>query len=263
MLKITCNNRVCGTSFFFDEKKNPKATKVMCPKCKQIQPLQGGFVDAPKDDEEDFNWLKGNDKPAYSAPVIPSSIELIDDMLRDEPSQENFFQKKQPKKEQIPALSPTPQRVQRGISENEEAIGWLVIHDEYTDTYTFNLRKGINRIGRDSDSTSLDVNIRIKTKDQYMSRHHCDIEVRWKTRKSAHEYVLSDKAYQGKKASSNGTFLNAGNRLSAWDEILLKDGDTIQVGRTKLVLKLPSDVGSSRDAENWVKETDYFKTIIQ
>ena len=262
MLKITCINKVCQTGFFFDEKKNPKATKVMCPKCKQVQPLQGVSAEPQKEAEENFDWLRGADNQNYSAPVMPSPIESFPEVNEREP-EEDFFQKKQPKKEPAPAPPPTPQRVQRAISESEDSIGWLVIHDEYTDTSTFNLRKGINRIGRDSDSTALDVNIRVRTKDQYMSRHHCDIEVRWKTGKNAHEYVLSDKAYQGKRASSNGTFLNAGNRISAWDEILLKDGDTVQVGRTKMVLKLPSAVGSSRDAESWVKETDYFKTIIQ
>ena len=230
----------------------------MCPKCKQVQPLQGVSADPQKEAEEDFGWLKGDDKPIISTAVINAPIEEISD-IRDEPSKEDFFQKKQPKKE--PA--PPPQKAQRTPSESQDTIGWLVIHDEYTDTYTFNLRTGINRIGRDSDSTARDVNIRIQTKDQYMSRHHCDIEVRWQNGKNTHEYVLSDKAYQGKKASSNGTFLNAGNRISAWDEILLKDGDTVQVGRTKLVLKLPSAVGSSRDAESQVKDMDYFKTIIQ
>ena len=259
MIKITCNNRVCGTNFFFDEKKNPKATKVMCPKCKQVQPLQGGSVAPQKEQEDDFDWLKADDKPAYSAPVMPPPIEEISD-IRDKASEENFYQKKQPKKEPPP---PPIQRTPKTPSQSEDTIGWLIIHDEYTETYTFNLRKGINRIGRDSDSTALDVNIRIRTQDQYMSRHHCDIEVRWQNGKNAHEYVLSDKAYQGKKASSNGTFVNGGKRLSAWEEVLLKDGDTVQVGRTKLVLKLPSAVGSLRDAESWVKETDYFKTIIQ
>ena len=254
MLKITCNNRVCGTNFFFDERKNPKATKVMCPKCKAVQPLQSGSIAPEKEEEEDYDWIKGNDKPIYSAPVI-APIEDIKE-VNNEPS-ENFYQKQQPKKE--PA--PIPQIPQRKPIESPDTIGWLVIHDEYTDTYTFNLRPGINRIGRDSDSTALDVNIRIKTKDGYMSRHHCDIEVRWQNGRN--EYMLSDKAYQGKKASSNGTFVNAGRQLSVRDEVRLQDGDTIQVGRTKLVLKLPSAVGSSKDAESWVKEMDYFKTIIQ
>lgn len=122
--------------------------------------------------------------------------------------------------------------------ETDDKIGVLVIYDEYnTKITTFNLRKGINRIGRDSELTDEDVNIRIN--DSYMSRHHCDIEVRWTGTQRGYEYVLSDKAYLRKAHSSNGTFVNGSNeRLRVRDEVLLNDGDTVQVGRTKLILNL-------------------------
>ena len=90
-----------------------------------------------------------------------------------------------------------------------------------------------------------------------MSRYHCDIEVKWLHGKDTYEYRLSD------RNSSNGTFVNAGNRLTRSNEITLRDGDTVQIGRTKLVLKLPTSVSSSKDAEKWVQSTDHFKTIIQ
>jgi pSer/pThr/pTyr-binding forkhead associated (FHA) protein len=255
MLKITCNNPVCGSSFFFNEEKNPSAKKVMCPKCKNVQTLQANI--APPQ-EEDFGWLKSDDGPHIaSAPVMRQEIV-------QEQRQSNEFENFAPPKatKDAPVTPPRkPQRAAAGMREDE--IGWLIIHDENTDSYTFDLRKGINRIGRNSDTTDQDVNIRIKTQDRFMSRHHCDIEVRWKSGKNVYEYVLSDKAYQRKKASANGTFVNAGRQLSPRDEILLNDGDTIQVGRTKLVLKLHSTVGNLQEAESWVREMDYFKTIIQ
>jgi pSer/pThr/pTyr-binding forkhead associated (FHA) protein len=145
----------------------------------------------------------------------------------------------------------------------EEDIGWLIIHDEYTKSFTFKLLKGVNRIGRESETTDQDVSIRIKTEDQYMSRHHCDIEVRWRSTKNIYEYVLSDKEYPRKPHSKNGTFVNGSSRLNRRDEVLLDDGDTVQVGRTKLVLKLPSAVSQQQDAESSVREMDFFKTIIQ
>jgi len=81
--------------------------------------------------------------------------------------------------------------------------------------------------------------------------------VQWLERESRHEYVLTD------RNSSNGTFVNAGKRLSKRATVSLRDGDTIQVGRTKLVLKLPDSVDNSRDAELVVGPTPYLKTIIQ
>ncbi len=36
MKKIICTNTICGTPFFFDTQRNPKAVKVMCPKCRTI-----------------------------------------------------------------------------------------------------------------------------------------------------------------------------------------------------------------------------------
>jgi pSer/pThr/pTyr-binding forkhead associated (FHA) protein len=39
MKKIVCTNTSCGTPFFFDTQRNPKAVKVMCPKCRTIIPL--------------------------------------------------------------------------------------------------------------------------------------------------------------------------------------------------------------------------------
>ena len=260
MLKIKCNNPACGTTFVFDETKNRKATKVMCPKCKNVQNLKGDgggfFASSPQvDADEDFDWLKGNNKPAVNAsPVFTPPIEEE----KPEPPSIGMdvfappkIKKEAPKPPLFRQAPPQPQR-----TPDTEQTGWLIIHDEYTESYTFELRKGINRIGRDSDSTPRDVNIRIKSSDKYMSRHHCDIQVRWQNGKNCFEYLLAD------KNSSNGTFVNAGKRLVPDREVLINDGDTVQVGRTKLVLKIPSIVNNVRDAENQVHEQDFFKTII-
>ena len=95
-----------------------------------------------------------------------------------------------------------------------------------------------------------------------MSRHHCDIEVRQKISVGGYEYILSDRDYGGKRAAANGTFLNARKRLTPMDELSLQDGDTIQVGRTKLVLKMPSIAQNAQDAADRVRQTDFFQTII-
>lgn len=251
MLKIICNNAICGSSFMFNDKKYPDATKVRCPKCKGTQPLNasGGSAAPPIEEEEDLDWLRPKEPANVSSPVITPS-------LNSQPQQEDALEEDFFSVQQTPApIARTPVRKPR--SAQPQGIGWLVIHDEYTDTYTFDLRKGINRIGRQSDSTPRDVNIAIHTKDKYMSRHHCNIEVQWLERENRHEYVLTD------RNSSNGTFVNAGKRLSKRADVSLRDGDTIQAGRTKLVLKLPTSVQNSQAAQRSVEQADYLKTIIQ
>jgi len=114
----------------FNDKKYPTATKVRCPKCKGTQPLNasdGGAARSPVEEEEDLDWFRPKESANVSSPVIRPSVS-----------------------------KPRPAQPQ--------GIGWLIIHDEYTDTYTFDLRKGINRIGRESASTPRDVNIIIHTK---------------------------------------------------------------------------------------------------
>ena len=246
-------------NFNFYEEKNPNAKKVKCPKCGNIQDLNAS---APVGEVDDLDWLKPKGRGFVdSSPVMRQEVEPS---VLPPPNNNNFdiFAPIETKRAAPIAPSP-PRKPAPKVGMREDEIGWLIIHDEHTETYTFDLRKGINRIGRHSETTDQDVNIRIKTQDRYMSRHHCDIEVRWESGRNVYEYVLSDKAYQRKPASSNGTFVNAGRRLSIRDEILLKDGDTVQVGRTKLVLKLPSAVSNLQEAESWVRESDFFKTIIQ
>jgi pSer/pThr/pTyr-binding forkhead associated (FHA) protein/ribosomal protein S27E len=274
MIKINCNNSICGEVYYFNNDKFPNATKVKCPKCGQVQarPTAGGAPAIEAND--DIDWFKPKEKPIEASPQMIYDTPQVSSGFFDDaqPSasaaeEEDFFTpiKKpavntpppSPIKHQAPPTysSPPPSNV-------PDAIGWLVIHDEYTESRTFSLRKGLNRIGRVSDSTPRDVNICIDTQDNYMSRHHCDIEVRQKPGTNGYEYILSDRDYGGKKASANGTFLNARKRLSPNDESPLQDNDTIQVGRTKVVLKLPSVAQNAQDAATKVQQMDFFQTII-
>jgi len=253
MKKVQCDNQICGNSFFFDEQKNPNTKKVRCPKCKGITELKN--TSTPQE-EIDEDWIIDDTPKVSSSPNIMDEIKQPNKIEENIPAEtEDFFTEK--KKVSPPIAPPIKKRPILQSSRPSKKIGWLVIHDEHTATYTFELQKGINRIGRYSSSTPKDVNIAIRTADKYMSRYHCDIEVRWLHGRDAYAYQISD------RKSSNGTFVNAGSRLTRSDGITLRDGDTVQIGRTKLVLKLPTSVNSSRDAESSVESTDYFKTIIQ
>jgi FHA domain len=241
MQKIKCKNPICLTSFFFNEKKNPIATKVRCPKCKNIQALSVALE--PQEEVEE--WLRHDSRDVSSSPeVLP-----LDKEKSEIPNGKENFLGTDPNP--TPSLPPDKKPPVK-----EKEIGWLIVHDENTETATFHLRKGINRIGRQSQTTPRDVNIAIRTSDQYISREHCDIEVKWRHDKNGYDYILTD------RGSANGTFVNAGKRLSRSEDVMLSDGDTIQAGRTKLVLKLPSTFRNSQDAEDWVKSSEYTATII-
>jgi hypothetical protein len=280
MLKVNCSNAGCGETYYFNDERFPNATKVKCPKCGHVQPRDASAANGAAKKEDDMDWFKPPVTPVVASPQLefdtPSQPSFISEPPPPSTDEEDFFtpvKKAEPKPvepKRAAVAKPTPSPMNRDASTVSrvsnavatDAIGWLVIHDEYTEARTFALRKGLNRIGRATDTTPRDVNIAIETKDNYMSRHHCDIEVKQKLGVGGYEYVLSDRDYGGKKASANGTYLNARKRLSSMDETNLQDNDTIQVGRTKLVLKLPTGAENAQDAAAKVRSTDFFQTII-
>ena len=140
-------------------------------------------------------------------------------------------------------------------SYNNEDVGWIVVHDEKLNTKTYPLRLGVNVIGRKSISKPCD--IMIETDDKYMSRNHCAIEV-VKNRRGQYDYIIYE------VSSTNGTFINASidKKLSQHDQIYLKDGNTIQMGHTKVVLKTKEVAMTIDEAQKTVINTDYNKTII-
>jgi len=133
--------------------------------------------------------------------------------------------------------------------------GWLVVHDENAPEQSFELKPGKNTVGRVSQQKPSD--IMIETNDTFMSRCHFTLEV-VPAPKGHFDYILSD------NNSANGTFLNAdkNKRLGETDQWYIKDGDTIQAGRTKIVLKTGESSGDRAQAEKKVRQTDYSKTII-
>ena len=131
--------------------------------------------------------------------------------------------------------------------------GWIIVHDEFTSEQTFSLKIGKNRVGRYSPDKPCEV--MIKTNDTFMSRNHSVIEVREKPDGSL-VYIISD------IGSTNGTFINAIRRLSEYDKVILHDGDTVQLGRTKIVLKTNESTQNSSEAFKKVKREGYMKTVV-
>jgi hypothetical protein len=133
-------------------------------------------------------------------------------------------------------------------------MGWIVVHDENTPQQTHNLKLGKNIVGRKSDSLPCD--IMIETSDKFMSRNHFAIEI--SRGAMGLKYLVYD------VTSTNGTFINADSktRLNTMDKVFLKDNDTIQAGRTKMVLRTKKMAGTARNATNTVISTTPMNTII-
>lgn len=141
--------------------------------------------------------------------------------------------------------------------ENQKKIaGWLITHIEDKEKVAFELKEGKNFIGRHTNKNTPDVSLH----DVFVSRQHAVLVVRT-NEKYEYEYFIADNADVQGKPSLNGTFIN-GNETAIGDEIVkLKDGDTIQVGITKLVLKTSEVAIDVDDAVKLVEKTEYKKTV--
>lgn len=139
---------------------------------------------------------------------------------------------------------------------SENAAGWLIVHTENKAPENFPLKEGRNLIGRKTSKNNPEIPIN----DQYASRRHALLIVR-KTERYEYEYSIADNAEALGKPSLNGTYINGNSTRIAEKSVKLKDGDTIQVGETKLVLKSAKVAVNVEDAIKLVGKTGYQKTV--
>jgi hypothetical protein len=131
-----------------------------------------------------------------------------------------------------------------------QAIAWLISHTENQPTKTYYLHRGRNIIGRKTASPAQGV---LAIDDSYISRKHAVIEC-------GNTFWLYDIGELEGKESTNGIFLNANpNRLRK--KMALKEGDTIQVGMTKLVFRINHD-GNLKEITDEIEQSAYLKTVV-
>ncbi|MDR3217992.1 MAG: FHA domain-containing protein [Dysgonamonadaceae bacterium] len=146
----------------------------------------------------------------------------------------------------------------RPTSENSNennGIGWLVVHDENAPLQTYSLKIGRQIIGKKSTTRPCD--IMVETDDDYMSRNHFIIAVE-QNKRNVYEYYLSD------CNSLNGTFINTVTlqALKKGDEYILQDSDIIQAGRTKIVFKSNKTAKNEKEATLLVSNQPKGKTVL-
>ncbi len=108
-------------------------------------------------------------------------------------------------------------------SASRPAVGVLV--DNMGKTYQ--LRSGVNTIGRKASSSS--ASVQIATDDRTMSRSHAVIEVSNARGKTIH--ILRN------GANKNPSYLN-GSLIGQHDQLILNNGDRIKMGNTELTFKI-------------------------
>lgn len=140
--------------------------------------------------------------------------------------------------------------------ENKPA-GWLILHTEGKDTASYELHIGKNRIGRVATANMPDIPV---ADDMYVSRNHAVLVVRVNDR-NQYEYLIADNAEVQGKSSLNGTYINGDSTRLGDQNVFLRDGDTIQVGVTKFVLKTAEVAISVEDAVKLTQRLGYTETV--
>lgn len=143
----------------------------------------------------------------------------------------------------------------------DSAVGWLVVHSENAPQQTYELRTGMQVVGRKSQSRECE--IMIETLDNCISRNHFRLTV--ESRGGRYSYLIED------CNSTNGTFIDTKRlkgyerelkRLAPGEQVYIEDGSIIQAGKTKIVLKTYGAATNSADATRIVSSSPINKTII-
>ena len=133
--------------------------------------------------------------------------------------------------------------------------GWLIMHTEDRPSKTFALSAGNNYIGRKTDPL-LNPFIVIDD-DTFISKVHAVVYV--EQGEEPVFFVMDNATSNGGRESRNGTFLN-GNPARISQKTKLKEDDTIQVGHTKLILKV--NKASIQHLVQEVKKSKFIHTVV-
>ena len=137
--------------------------------------------------------------------------------------------------------------------------GWLVVHTENKIPVTYELYEGNNVIGRPDGPHHVDIRIE---EDEYVSRAHAFIRITKDFMHRFHYELVDDGSMRGGSPSTNGCFVNGvPDRLPSDKVVFLRDGDTIQVGITKLVFKNTDESDDLGSAAYSVIGTGFTNTV--
>lgn len=250
--------------------------KYLCNKCQyplnpaeQINVSQGALIDPPAENKTDETIVE-----VHQTPSKETVISRHHHLAMETPIPVNF----DPPVVTPPSPKPTPPKQEQvqdsggsytmilskeppPVNQPGEAVaGWLVVHTENKEPITYDLVLGDNFFGTEADGYLVEIPIKA---DKYVSRSHANIKVAKDMLKRFHYELWDDGARRPQGPSTNGTYINGHNARLGMDEVVfLVDGDTIQVGETKLVFKSIQEVSNEIEATKVVQEMDYTATVI-
>ncbi|MBN2894089.1 MAG: FHA domain-containing protein [Bacteroidales bacterium] len=138
----------------------------------------------------------------------------------------------------------------------KKVAGWLIVHTEGTEHVNYELYEGKNIIGRSTPNFSPDIPL----DDTYVSRKHAVMIVRL-NENNFYEYYIADNDEVNGKPSMNGTFVNGKTERIGKSAVKMIDGDTVQIGVTKFVLKSTEISIDIEEAIKLVKKQEYQTTV--
>ena len=155
----------------------------------------------------------------------------------------------------MPVILPSALKASFKKKPVNEPLAFLVRHTENQSVKPFPLFSGKNYIGR-KPHPSLKPFIALED-DEYVSRVHAVIYI---DEKESVECFIDDSAVSNEgKPSKNGTFLN-GNKQRITSKFPIKENDAIQIGETKLIIRINSKHINKIVEE--VEDRDYMNTVI-
>lgn len=151
-----------------------------------------------------------------------------------------------------PVIVGSAGRFKEGLKEQSstDIPGWLVSYASDKPSQTYGLMPGSNYIGRKADPAYHP--FIIIDNDPYVSKVHAVVVVE---RGSSDKFYLVDAPV----ASKNGIFHNGSTERIA-GKINLNDGDTIQVGSTKFILRI--NKSSSQQVAEKTSKNRFVHTIV-
>ncbi|MBL0287604.1 MAG: FHA domain-containing protein [Bacteroidetes bacterium] len=141
-------------------------------------------------------------------------------------------------------INPKEEKASHSNSFDDKTVAWLIRHTENKNAISFPLHEGNNFLGRFGFNKENEILI---DDDIFVSRKHAIIHIENGT------FKIED------IGSKNGTYINGNEKKIK--TAFLHNSDTIQIGNTKLVLK----IASKKEIENVMNEVDnseYMRTIV-
>lgn len=138
----------------------------------------------------------------------------------------------------------------------DEPAGWLIKHTENQPLKTYPLKTGINFAGR-KQPASMSPFIVIEG-DDFISRVQCVI---YADENNFFEFYISDpSSFNNGKTSKNGTYIN-GSSTVVKEKIKLADGDAIQLGITKFIIRFNTGIGIDQIIQE-VEQLKYTDAVL-